>query len=232
MSPGATVLITSGSFSLISSVWTWIQGIFLTTSRSDVLVSARLIDSSFASLPERTFWTCRWRGPVNPQTPRWAASARPTRCGWSLNPQAALKENHQQKCDFVRASAKPKSSSCLNTADYFHCAVSFVRWRAALCLISPQGAIGETLGSPLLSLGAVALVHSHGFSSAERKYSKYFSPPPSFSPLQRRRWSPWPFGIILKATQTFVCRHKWRQICEWMKRVKPRKVDRHDFEIC
>lgn len=93
MSPGATVLITSGSFSLISSVWTWIQGIFLTTSRSDVLVSARLmINSSFTSLSERTFWTCRWRTPVNPQTPRWAASARPTRYGWSLNPQEALKD--------------------------------------------------------------------------------------------------------------------------------------------
>lgn len=30
MSLGPTVLITSGSFSWLSSVWTWIQGIFLT----------------------------------------------------------------------------------------------------------------------------------------------------------------------------------------------------------
>lgn len=93
MSPGATVLITSGSFSLISSVWTWIQGIFLAMSRSDVLISARpMINSSFTFLSKWTFWTCRWKTPVNPQTPGWAASARPTRCGWSLNPQAALKD--------------------------------------------------------------------------------------------------------------------------------------------
>lgn len=49
------------------------------------------------------------------------------------------------------------------------------------------------------------------------------SPPrPSLSPSERSLWSPWPFLIILKATQTFVCRHKWRQIRWWMKRVKPR----------
>lgn len=47
---------------------------------------------------------------------------------------------------------------------------------------------------------------------------------PSFSPSQRSLWSLWPFPIILKATQTFVCRHKWRQIHWWMKRVKTREV--------
>lgn len=38
----------------------------------------------------------------------------------------------------------------------------------------PQAPDGETLGGPLLSLGAVALVHSHGFLSAETKIFKVF----------------------------------------------------------
>lgn len=110
MSPGATVLITSGSFSLISSVWTWIQGIFLTTSRSDVLVSAQpMINSSFTSLSEWTFWTCRWRTPVDPQTPRWEASARPTRYGWSLKPQAALKDKPPTRTWFCGSASGAKA---------------------------------------------------------------------------------------------------------------------------
>lgn len=50
--------------------------------------------TAHSSLSKQTFWTCRWRTPVNPQTPQWAASARPTHCGWSLNPQAALKDTN------------------------------------------------------------------------------------------------------------------------------------------
>lgn len=39
----------------------------------------------------QTFWTCRWRMPPIRQRPRWAASAWPSRCGWSWNPRVALK---------------------------------------------------------------------------------------------------------------------------------------------
>lgn len=48
--------------------------------------------------------------------------------------------------------------------------------RAALCVVSPQGSTRETLGGLLLPLGAATLVQSHGFQSAETKYSKYFPP--------------------------------------------------------
>lgn len=99
--------------------------------RSDVLVSTAAGDQRPARLlfSNRTFWTCRWRTPVSPQTPRWAASAGPSRCGWSLSPQAALKD----KCDLVGAPLKPKlSSRCLNTADYFHYSVSSIKCRRSV----------------------------------------------------------------------------------------------------
>lgn len=74
-------------------------------------------------------------------------------------------ERHE--CDCVGAPVKPKPSSCLNTADYFHYVVSFIQCRHSVESGTlpdiPLGTIGETLGGPLLSLEAVALVHSPGF---------------------------------------------------------------------